>query len=806
MYANLTKIVILAVLLISALIFIRSPNLLWSAQARSETTSHFNPKAIPFPEIGPNRLQVTQVAFLGVVTFTPGYTGSVGLPEVGGLSAMAYDRERDVYYLLSDDRGQLAPARFYTATIAVADGDLAPGDVVIHESISLKNAQGNPFPENRIDPEGMAWHSHGHLFISSEGVINTDGGPIEVVANPFVDQFSLQGRQGEVLTVPQKFIPVVSGTLILTGCRSNLAFESLSLSPDEAHLYTAVENALTQDGPAADLEQQSPSRIIQYDIATGKAGQEFVYVTDPVAKEPILPGTFRTNGLVDVLAMDNNGTFLALERSFSFGKGYMLKLYQAYAQGALDVSGRNSLYWDAQDQPFDIAPPLRKELLLNFSSVTSATDNLEGMTFGPQLADGRQTLILVSDNNFAQETQFMALALTLERTPLALPTVETPRTLDTDRPVNAHELAGDSNDPAIWVHPTAPEQSLIIATLKDGGLASFDLDGQVRQVITPAGGYGGQRFNNVDLIYDFSLDQQAVDLAVASDHENDTLAVFSLDPTARILSDVTSAKMTDTIFGMDDGSRTAYGLAAYKSLETGQSYVFVSQRDGNQVAQLELVDDGSGRIEAHLVRTLTLPLPTGDPKDSQAEGMVVDEELGHLYLAMEEQTGVLKFPAEPDGGDTYTLIHPIDSPFFSPDIGGLSLYFGPNGTGCLLVSSQSDSTYAVLERQGSNAYVGSFAIGDHDTIDQANQSDGAAVINLPLGAAFPDGLMVVQDGANDPQNVVEDDGKLENNSTNFKLVPWQNIANLFSPTLVIDPYSYNPRHTNRFIYLPIILR
>ena len=39
-------------------------------------------------------------------------------------------------------------------------------------------------------------------------------------------------------------------------------------------------------------------------------------------------------------------------------------------------------------------------------------DNVEGMTFGPRLRDGRRTLLLVSDNNFAatQFTQFLLFA------------------------------------------------------------------------------------------------------------------------------------------------------------------------------------------------------------------------------------------------------------------------------------------------------------------------------------------------------------------------------------------------------------
>jgi hypothetical protein len=126
-------------------------------------------------------------------------------------------------------------------------------------------------------------------------------------------------------------------------------------------------------------------------------------------------------------------------------------------------------------------------------------------------------------------------------------------------------------------------------------------------------------------------------------------------------------------------------------------------------------------------------------------------------------------------------------------LGCLMIYYGPNGTGYLLVSSQGDHTIAVLERGGNNAHVGSVVIGDTDTIDQANETDGADVLNVPLGPDYPMGLLVVQDGANDPQVVMQDDAELENISTNFKFVPWHHVANTFPEPLLIDPFSVNPR-------------
>jgi hypothetical protein len=44
------------------------------------------------------------------------------------------------------------------------------------------------------------------------------------------------------------------------------------------------------------------------------------------------------------------------------------------------------------------------------STGVSRVDNLEGMTFGPALPNGKRSLVLVSDNNFnpLQLTQFLA--------------------------------------------------------------------------------------------------------------------------------------------------------------------------------------------------------------------------------------------------------------------------------------------------------------------------------------------------------------------------------------------------------------
>jgi 3-phytase len=67
---------------------------------------------------------------------------------------------------------------------------------------------------------------------------------------------------------------------------------------------------------------------------------------------------------------------------------------------------------------------------------------------------------------------------------------------------------------------------------------------------------------------------------------------------------------------------------------------------------------------------------------------------------------------------------------------------------------------------------------DGETIDGTSETDGIDVTNLAMGDAFPNGFFIAQDGEN------YTNGKL--GTQNFKLVPWEDIANSFEPKLEID--------------------
>lgn len=341
---------------------------------------------------------------IGAIEFIGEVTVASGTPfadtAVGGLSGLDYDPATDRFLALSDDRGIHGAPRFYTLTIDLSDGRLDPGDVTVTGVTLLRDSIGAPLPLGTVDPEAIRFGPDGALlYWSSEG-------DAALLVPPSVQAMAPDGRQVRAFALPPAYVPNAQQTL---GVRVNEAFESLTLGPDEKHLFTAVEAALHQDGPAASVDSGSPARVLRYDLETGAADAAFVYWVEPVPSEPTAAnGGAGNNGLVELLALDET-TFLALERAYVPGVGNTIRLFETSVRGATNVHGQMSIRFRA-------VTPMPKTLLLDLAELGITLDNIEGMSFGPTLADGRRTLILVSDDNFnagKQMTQFLAFALAL---------------------------------------------------------------------------------------------------------------------------------------------------------------------------------------------------------------------------------------------------------------------------------------------------------------------------------------------------------------------------------------------------------
>ncbi|MCW5317288.1 hypothetical protein GTQ43_26830 [Nostoc sp. KVJ3] len=355
-----------------------------------------------FTNLPSSAVEVSSIDFIGEATLPKGLI--FNKTEVGGLSGITYNAKNNLYYAISDDRGQKAAARFYTLKIDLSKGYLKKSGVVAVNVTKLLNENNQTFRPGETDTEGIGLTNKATVFISSEG-------DAAKLINPFIKEFSLSsGKEITTLSIPNKFLPDKNGK---QGIRNNLAFESLTITPDKKHLFTATENALIQDGVAAKPNIGSPCRILQYNLLNNQPEKEFLYQTEPVSPFLNLTGKF-ASGLPDLLALDNQGHFLSLERSFT-GLGFAISLFQVSLEGSDDIHQIDSLL--AVDSKN--IKPVKKKLLLDLRTLDVLLDNIEGLTLGPKLPDGQQSLILVSDNNFnsLQRTQILAFKIKIE-TPL----------------------------------------------------------------------------------------------------------------------------------------------------------------------------------------------------------------------------------------------------------------------------------------------------------------------------------------------------------------------------------------------------
>ncbi len=308
---------------------------------------------------------------------------------------------------------------------------------------------------------------------------------------------------------------------------------------------------------------------------------------------------------------------------------------------------------------------------------------------------------------------------------------------------------GDPDDTAIWRDVNDPSRSLIVATDKSGGIQLYALDGTLIQDRRDG------VMNNVDLREGVELGAERGTgvLIATSNRTTDTIDLYTIDPSARLLVPLAA-------FASDIGE--PYGLCMYRSPLAGRVYVLIDDKQG-AIAQYEVVVE-QGELALVLRRELSLA--------GQLEGCVADDELARLYVG-EEDLGVWRFDAEPEGSASGTLIHDVSDPYLVADVEGLTIYYAADGAGYLIVSSQGSNSYAVFERGADNAFLTSFRI-IAGTLDAAVETDGIEITNAPLGPLWPDGLFIVQDDHN------------EGFSRNFKLVSWADVVAAADVELVLD--------------------
>lgn len=315
---------------------------------------------------------------------------------VGGLSGIDYDTTSKLYYIISDDRSDKNPARFYVAKIACSEKGIDSFRFVAVKSMLQSNGKvypnGKQDPAHTPDPEAMRYDPlNNQLIWSSEGerIVNAKD---TVLEDPTVIAVDKQGNYIDSFAIPKNLVmqPIEKGP------RQNAVFEGLTFADNYSTLFVSVEEPLYEDGPRANLTDTTTyTRILKFDMGSRKNIAQYAYKISPIPFPAKPAGAFKMNGIPDILTLGEN-KLLLIERSYSTGRlGCSIRLFTVDLNNATDISAIPSLA--KTNQPF---VPVTKKLLLDMGTLGVYIDNIEGVTFGPILPNGHKTLLFIADNNF----------------------------------------------------------------------------------------------------------------------------------------------------------------------------------------------------------------------------------------------------------------------------------------------------------------------------------------------------------------------------------------------------------------------
>ncbi|MBA2533148.1 MAG: phytase [Nocardioidaceae bacterium] len=341
----------------------------------------------------------------------------------------------------------------------------------------------------------------------------------------------------------------------------------------------------------------------------------------------------------------------------------------------------------------------------------------------------------------------LSIGLTTSVAPPVGAAEETPALITADGETKPVGHSGDAaDDPTLWVHSTNPAASLIIGNDKQGALRVYNLDGSVRQQITTAKSFWG----NSDVRQQVTIAGRTRDVVAAV---NGGLRVFTVTNSTRMLRSVTDGSGSITTGGGE-------GLCLYHS-QAGQLSAFVVARSG-RVRQFQIVDkDTDGLLEGILRREFFV--------GSEAEGCVVDDVSGELYVAQED-VGLWRYGADFGAGTSRVSVDKVGAQgHLAADVEGVTLVDLGRGTGYLIASAQNVSnpqrSYFTAYDRKTNAYAGSFRVVEGAKVDGCERTDGIAAYAGNLGQRFPEGMFICQDN----------NSSTGTGNQNFKLVRLEKI-------------------------------
>lgn len=354
-------------------------------------------------------------------------------------SDMIYHAGSDTYYGVSD-RGpgggtiDFAP-RIEAFKVNIDNNTGAISGFNLTATKVFKQADGTPysglFPDrlpggsktalgNALDTEGVARFSNGQFLISDE-------------YGPSVMLMSREGKLIRTFETPSNLIPrQADGTVnyvdgrptTTSGRQDNRGFEGITLSGDGKTAYAIMQDPLLNDSTSTANGRRSTNlRIVEFDVATGKATAQYAYQLETLASiNSRIPGTaddFGENAQGRNIGASSitwiGGTkFLVIERDNrgegpdNLLAGALLptgtkRIYMIDIAGATDVS--NIVFNTSNTALPNGVTAVSKTLFLDVASALTVAglpipEKFEGLAIGPRLADGF-ALLLSTDNDFS---------------------------------------------------------------------------------------------------------------------------------------------------------------------------------------------------------------------------------------------------------------------------------------------------------------------------------------------------------------------------------------------------------------------